>query len=137
MPSKILTDYMKIFILNHRNIMTCRQIADYLDLTPATVRSFLNRRKLKYKLQRMSHGSNPDLTKREREIMALVAGGYSNKRLTKELHLSITTIRTHITSIYQKLQVVAEYHGDMSVRVRAVNEFRKRYCSETEADNAK
>ncbi len=46
-----------------------------------------------------------DLTPREREIFALVAGGCSNKDAAQQLKLSVETIKHHITSIFDKIGV--------------------------------
>jgi DNA-binding NarL/FixJ family response regulator len=45
----------------------------------------------------------PDLTKREIEILNLVAKGFSNKQIAEELHVSERTIRFHMENILTKL----------------------------------
>ena len=45
------------------------------------------------------------LTDREREILTLLANGFSNAELAKHLYLSEPTIKTHLTSIFRKLGV--------------------------------
>jgi DNA-binding NarL/FixJ family response regulator len=45
------------------------------------------------------------LTEREREILRLIATGSSNAELAKELHLSETTVKTHVSSMFRKLGV--------------------------------
>jgi DNA-binding NarL/FixJ family response regulator len=45
------------------------------------------------------------LTDREREILTLLASGFSNAELAKHLYLSEPTIKTHLTSIFRKLGV--------------------------------
>lgn len=45
------------------------------------------------------------LTPREEQILALVAGGKSNKEVAREIGLQEKTIKHHMTSILQKLQV--------------------------------
>jgi len=45
------------------------------------------------------------LSKRESEILGLVARGYSYKMIGDELSISTETVRTHIKRIYRKLQV--------------------------------
>lgn len=45
------------------------------------------------------------LTKRENEILDLVAKGYANKEIADRLSVSLHTIRTHIYHIYEKLHV--------------------------------
>ena len=44
-----------------------------------------------------------DLTARERDILRLVAGGLSNAEIGEQLYISETTVKTHVTHIFQKL----------------------------------
>jgi DNA-binding NarL/FixJ family response regulator len=50
-------------------------------------------------------GSLPPLTSRENEILTLVAQGRSNKDIAKQLAISCATVKNHMHSILQKLQV--------------------------------
>ncbi len=43
------------------------------------------------------------LSPREREVLALVAEGRSNKAIAEELYVSPNTIKTHVASLLQKL----------------------------------
>jgi DNA-binding NarL/FixJ family response regulator len=45
------------------------------------------------------------LTEREREIVALLARGWSNRRIAQELHIADITVRTHVSRILGKLGV--------------------------------
>jgi DNA-binding NarL/FixJ family response regulator len=45
------------------------------------------------------------LTKRERQLMPLVASGLKNKEIAAELRISESTVWHHLTSIFTKLQV--------------------------------
>ncbi|KAB2345915.1 LuxR C-terminal-related transcriptional regulator [Actinomadura rudentiformis] len=45
------------------------------------------------------------LTKREREILALVAEGCTNKEIARRLFISERTARTHVSSILRKLEL--------------------------------
>jgi two-component system, NarL family, response regulator LiaR len=51
--------------------------------------------------------ANPfdQLTKREREILALIAGGRSNKRIALELGISEKTVKAHVGRVLAKLGV--------------------------------
>jgi DNA-binding NarL/FixJ family response regulator len=53
-----------------------------------------------------------ELTAREREIFRLLANGSSNAEIAKELYIGETTVKTHVTHIFQKL--------DLRDRVQAV-----------------
>ena len=49
----------------------------------------------------------PDLTEREREVLALIAHGYTNQAIAEQLVISPKTVRNHISSIFSKLQVTS------------------------------
>lgn len=55
------------------------------------------------------------LTKREIEVLKMVAGGMSNKDIAKKLFLSIHTIESHLTSIFNKLDVCSRIEAVMEV----------------------
>jgi DNA-binding NarL/FixJ family response regulator len=46
-----------------------------------------------------------ELTEREREILRLLATGLSNAELATTLHLSETTVKTHVSAVLRKLGV--------------------------------
>jgi len=46
-----------------------------------------------------------ELTERELEILRLMATGLSNAELATELHLSETTVKTHVSAVLRKLAV--------------------------------
>jgi DNA-binding NarL/FixJ family response regulator len=50
-------------------------------------------------------GAKDLLTKRETEMLALLAKGYRYKEIAEQLFISIETVRKHIYNVYQKLQV--------------------------------
>ncbi|MCC3372148.1 response regulator transcription factor [Cohnella sp. REN36] len=47
----------------------------------------------------------PELTDREREILTLIAQGYTNPAIAERLVLSPKTVRNHVSTIFSKLQV--------------------------------
>ncbi len=53
--------------------------------------------------QNQVHLKTSDLTKREQEVLTLVASGKSNKEVAEELFISIKTVETHKTHILDKL----------------------------------
>jgi DNA-binding NarL/FixJ family response regulator len=46
-----------------------------------------------------------ELTAREHEVFRLIAAGRSNGEIGRELHISETTVKTHVTHILQKLDL--------------------------------
>jgi DNA-binding NarL/FixJ family response regulator len=46
-----------------------------------------------------------NLTAREREVLALIAGGYSNKEIAVQLRLGVTTVKNHVHAVLTKLNV--------------------------------
>jgi NarL family two-component system response regulator LiaR len=49
--------------------------------------------------------TEPDLTDRELEVLALIVEGLSNKQIAAQLSVSDVTVRFHVSSILDKLQV--------------------------------
>ena len=49
------------------------------------------------------------LTEREREVMRLIARGYSYKEVARELFISVKTVETHMSSVLRKLQLSSRH----------------------------
>lgn len=47
----------------------------------------------------------PQLSDREREVLDLMARGWDNRRIAKELFLSDKTVRNHVSAVFSKLDV--------------------------------
>lgn len=58
----------------------------------------------------------PQLTDREREVLELLARGYDNRRIARELFLSDKTVRNHVSNVLARLQ--ATDRADAIVRAR-------------------
>lgn len=52
-----------------------------------------------------SNGRGSRLTTRETEILRLVADGRADGAIAQSLHLSESTVKTHLRSVYSKLDV--------------------------------
>ncbi len=48
-------------------------------------------------------GSGFDLTDREREVLALLVKGFSNQEISNTLHISMATVKYHLTRLFSKL----------------------------------
>ncbi len=55
--------------------------------------------------ERERSGGPPQLTAREQEVLRLVSEGYSAPDIGKHIHLSTTTVKSHLHSLYEKLGV--------------------------------
>jgi DNA-binding NarL/FixJ family response regulator len=66
------------------------------------------------------------LTKREREVVDLIAEGQSNKEIGQQLHLSTYTVKSHVHNVLEKLALhtrlqIASYAHDSDARKKAVD----------------
>jgi two-component system, NarL family, nitrate/nitrite response regulator NarL len=55
--------------------------------------------------QRERADGRPDLTPRESEVLHMIAEGLSAPQIAKRIHLSPTTVKTHLHTLYEKLGV--------------------------------
>lgn len=51
-----------------------------------------------------------DLTRREREVLALIARGKSNQGIAEDLFITVSAIERHVTSIFFKLGIPRDGH---------------------------
>lgn len=65
-----------------------------------------------------SANTSDDLSRREREVLRLVAGGRSNKAIAAELVITVNTVERHLVSIYRKLGVT----GRAAAAVHAIRQ---------------
>jgi DNA-binding NarL/FixJ family response regulator len=63
-----------------------------------------------------SAASSTSLTPREREVLALVGAGLSNKIIALRLGISEATVKAHLTNVYQRLGVT-----DRALQIRRAN----------------
>jgi DNA-binding NarL/FixJ family response regulator len=54
---------------------------------------------------RAAQQTEPELTPREREVLALLADGLPNKLIARRLDISEKTVKAHLTSIFQRIGV--------------------------------
>jgi DNA-binding NarL/FixJ family response regulator len=55
------------------------------------------------------------LTNRERDILRLLAKGYLYKEIAAELGISMSTVRTHVSAVYEKLHVQSRTEAAMKL----------------------
>jgi DNA-binding NarL/FixJ family response regulator len=64
----------------------------------------------------------PELTSREREVLALIAEGESNPTIARKLSLSPKTVRNHVSSIFTKLHVADRAQAIVRARKAGMGE---------------
>jgi len=101
-------------------LTTIRSVAIGLQVLPDNLTGSLFSQIVEHAL----NGANPSLlndsvrmTKREKQVIELIADGHSNKEIAQNLHLSTYTIKSHVHNILEKLALstrvqIAKYLHD-------------------------
>jgi NarL family two-component system response regulator LiaR len=55
--------------------------------------------------QRTAPDEADELTAREKEVLLLIAEGKTNKEISEELHISIKTVKTHVSNLLMKCEL--------------------------------
>eukprot|EP00003_Mantamonas_plastica_P026819 TRINITY_DN5607_c0_g6_i1.p3 TRINITY_DN5607_c0_g6~~TRINITY_DN5607_c0_g6_i1.p3 ORF type:complete len:184 (+),score=37.13 TRINITY_DN5607_c0_g6_i1:1293-1844(+) len=58
----------------------------------------------------------PSVTSRQREILELLAKGQSNKEIANKLHISVNTIKNHLSKLYDQFSVSNRTQAVMKAR---------------------
>ncbi|MDR3457199.1 MAG: response regulator transcription factor [Verrucomicrobiae bacterium] len=58
-----------------------------------------------FRVAAKADAENATLSERETEILAHLSKGYSNKEISERMCISLSTVRTHLRHIYEKLHV--------------------------------
>ena len=61
------------------------------------------------------------LSKRETEIIVLIANGFSDKEIAQKLKISARTIQTHVTRICSKLTARNRVHAVIKLFLKTIN----------------
>lgn len=69
------------------------------------------------------HVCSPTLTGRELDLLGLIAQGLSNKSAARQLGISAGTVKTHVRSIFAKLDVSNRTEAVMVARARGMSGF--------------
>jgi DNA-binding NarL/FixJ family response regulator len=110
-------------------LSTIRTVAGGTKILPPPLTSSLFSTIVQYAVKGVmpsSNGNGVRLTKREREVMHLVAESLSNKEIATQLHLSTYTIKSHIHNILEKLS--------LHTRVQIANYARTDHSYQTSVD---
>jgi DNA-binding NarL/FixJ family response regulator len=73
-----------------------------------------------FAVRRPPTASFPELTEREREILDLIAQGRSNAQIAGDLVVSLKTVRNHVSTIFNKLQVADRAQAMDMARLRGL-----------------
>ena len=57
------------------------------------------------------------LSDKEKEVCGLVSRGYTNEQISENLHISKTTVKTHLRNIYSKTDI----HDRTNLAIRVLN----------------
>ncbi len=76
--------------LSIENIVLRQNSNNELDISEKQINSFCEQKQL---------------TGREKQILEMIIKGYTNRRISKEIFISIGTVKNHITSIYKKTEI--------------------------------
>jgi len=55
--------------------------------------------------QKTAQSGDEGLTEREKEVLLLIADGQSNKEIAEELHISVKTVKTHVSNLLMKCEL--------------------------------
>lgn len=86
-------------------VQTIRSVAEGMEVLPSTLAGTL----FSHIAQRAAGRPTPKklggvrMTRREREIIELIADGLSNKQIAQRVHLSTHTVKSHVRNILEKL----------------------------------
>ena len=69
----------------------------------AAGQTLINSATARQAMQHLASTPGSELTEREREVLALVARGYTNKQIAESLYVSEKTARNHVSHILEKL----------------------------------
>jgi DNA-binding NarL/FixJ family response regulator len=56
-----------------------------------------------------------ELRPRQRQVVALVARGFTDKRIAAELGIEYNTVRVHVAAIAYRLHLTGEYHTRVGI----------------------
>ena len=86
-------------------LSTIRTVSEGIDVMPPDHNGSLFSKIVEHALKggKIKLNQAVRMTKREKEVIGLIADGFSNKEIGQELHVSTFTIKSHIHNIMEKL----------------------------------
>lgn len=87
---------------------SAKEIADAIRATyhgQNVIGTEVSERIISYEEEQKKHYPHDDLTNREREVLHLIAKGYTNQEIADELFITLKTVKTHVSNILSKLEV--------------------------------
>jgi DNA-binding NarL/FixJ family response regulator len=70
---------------------------------------------------RTEERAEPTLSTRETDVLRLVARGFPNKRIARELQISEKTVKAHLTQVFQRIGVTDRTQAALWARERGVD----------------
>jgi DNA-binding NarL/FixJ family response regulator len=89
-------------------------------LSPMIARKLLNRLQTKAVDKKSDSGGETKLTRREHEILEMIAKGFSYAETSKICSISAATVHSHLKSIYRKLEVHSKTEAVYEARRRSL-----------------
>jgi DNA-binding NarL/FixJ family response regulator len=68
-----------------------------------------------HRVGRLSPDPLDALTRREHEVLALMAGGKANTAIAEELFIGLKTVEAHVSSVFTKLGLIEEIGANRRV----------------------
>lgn len=110
---------------------TIPEIAKDLSRQYETIRHYIKDNGLTYRKARPKNLYG--LSLKEEEVLKYIATGKSNKEIAEKMFIGITTVKTHLYNIYQKLNLGSSGTRESStLRVRAALYFLQKKASKNE-----
>jgi LuxR family maltose regulon positive regulatory protein len=98
--------YTRVFVDEGPHI--AKLLEKTLDAKGKSPRAFVKKLLPAFRLRQIMQsdgGPIEGLSERELEVLRFIAAGLSNKKITEELFISMSTVKTHLRNIYGKLNV--------------------------------
>ena len=114
------SDEEKEFIAQNAYKYTRKELAQRLNRKHTSISQYLGRNQIECVNQHQYHDNPYGLTTQEMTILGLIAQGLSNKEIIESLFISMSTLKTHIVSIYRKLGIECDINSGSEMRVKAV-----------------